>query len=348
MPTHRRQFLQTASLASSALLTGAWGQVVAADAVTAAAADLPTPPTMRSGDMQFRTLGRTGEQVSIVGVGGSHIGKQNDEQESIRIIRTAIDRGVNFMDNSWDYNEGKSEERMGRALRDGYRNKVFLMTKIDGRTQESAANQIDESLRRLQTDRVDLMHFHEVIRMEDADRIFGENGAVQAILAAQKAGKVRYVGFTGHKDPAVHLRTIEVAKKHGFRFDSLLMPLNVMDAHFRSFQHEVLPVALREGIGVTSMKSMGGGFILKSGAVKPLECLHSAMNLPTSTVIAGIDSMDILEQALDAAKTFQPMSRSQVANLLERTRTAALDGRYELFKTSNHFDATAKHPEWLG
>jgi len=177
---------------------------------------------------------------------------------------------------------------------------------------------------------------------------FGENGAVQAILAAQKAGKVRYVGFTGHKDPAVHLRTIEVAKKHGFRFDSLLMPLNVMDAHFRSFQHEVLPVALREGIGVTSMKSMGGGFILKSGAVKPLECLHYAMNLPTSTVIAGIDSMDILEQALDAAKTFQPMSRSQVANLLERTRTAALDGRYELFKTSNHFDATAKHPEWLG
>jgi len=348
MPTHRRQFLQTASLASSALLTGTWGQVVAAHAVTAAAADLPTPPTTRSGDMQFRTLGRTGEKVSIVGVGGSHIGKQNDEQESIRIIRTAIDRGVNFMDNSWDYNEGKSEERMGRALRDGYRNKVFLMTKIDGRTQESAANQIDESLRRLQTDRVDLMHFHEVIRMEDADRIFGENGAVQAILAAQKAGKVRYVGFTGHKDPAVHLRTIEVAKKHGFRFDSLLMPLNVMDAHFRSFQHEVLPVALREGIGVTSMKSMGGGFILKSGAVKPLECLHYAMNLPTSTVIAGIDSMDILEQALDAAKTFQPMSRSQVANLLERTRTAALDGRYELFKTSNHFDATAKHPEWLG
>jgi len=348
MPIHRRQFLQAGSLTGSAFLTGAWGQVIAADAATAAAADLPTPPTTRNGDMQFRTLGRTGEKVSIVGVGGSHIGKQNDEQDSIRIIRTAIDRGVNFMDNSWDYNEGKSEERMGKALRDGYRNKVFLMTKIDGRTQESAAKQIDESLMRLQTDRVDLMHFHEVIRMEDADRIFGENGAVQAILAAQKAGKVRYVGFTGHKDPAVHLRTIEVAIKHGFRFDSLLMPLNVMDAHFRSFQHAVLPVALREGIGVTSMKSMGGGFILKSGAVKPVECLHYAMNLPTSTVIAGIDSMDILEQALDAARTFQPMSRTQVASLLERTRTAALDGRYELFKTSNHFDATAKHPEWLG
>jgi len=348
MPSHRRQFLQAASLTGSAFLTGAWGQVIAADAATAAAADLPTPATTRSGDMQFRTLGRTREKVSIVGVGGSHIGKQNDEQESIRIIRTAIDRGVNFMDNSWDYNEGKSEERMGKALRDGYRNKVFLMTKIDGRTQESAAKQIDESLTRLQTDRIDLMHFHEVIRMEDADRIFGEKGAVQAILAAQKAGKVRYVGFTGHKDPAVHLRTLEVAKKHGFRFDSLLMPLNVMDAHFRSFQHEVLPVALREGIGVTSMKSMGGGFILKSGAVKPVECLHYAMTLPTSTVIAGIDSMDILEQALDAARTFQPMSRSQVASLLERTRTAALDGRYELFKTSNHFDATAKHPEWLG
>jgi aryl-alcohol dehydrogenase-like predicted oxidoreductase len=350
MENPRRDFLKAASASAGAIGSGALlgGPVIAADAVVSQTIDLPAPPTTRSGDMQYRVLGRTGEKVSIVGLGGSHIGKQKDEQESIRIIRTAIDRGITFMDNSWDYNEGKSEERMGKALREGYRNRVFLMTKIDGRTEQEAAKQIDESLRRLQTDRVDLMHFHEVIRMEDADRIFAETGAVKAMLAAQKAGKLRYVGFTGHKDPAVHLRMLEVAQQHGFRFDSLLMPLNVMDAHFRSFQHEVLPVALREGIGVTSMKSMGGGFILKSGAVKPIECLHYAMSLPTSTVIAGIDSMEILDQALEAARTFQPMSREQTASLLARTRQAALDGRYELFKTSSHFDSTAKHPEWLG
>jgi aryl-alcohol dehydrogenase-like predicted oxidoreductase len=343
----RRQFLKSVAASTAAGLSSTW-PVLAAEAVAAGASELETPPTTRSGDMQYRILGRTGEKVSIVGLGGSHIGKQKDEQESIRIIRSAIDRGMTFMDNSWDYNEGKSEERMGKALREGYRDRVFLMTKFDGRTEAEATKQIDESLKRLQTDRVDLMHFHEVIRMEDGDRIFGENGAAQAMLAAQKAGKVRYVGFTGHKDPAVHLRMLEVAQAHGFRFDSVLMPLNVMDAHFRSFQHEGLPVALTQGIGVTSMKSMGGGFILKSGVVKPVECLHYAMNLPTTTVIAGIDSMEVLEQALNAARTFQPMSGEQVSELLNRTRQAALEGRFELFKTSNHFDATAKHPEWLG
>jgi aryl-alcohol dehydrogenase-like predicted oxidoreductase len=352
MPGDRREFLKAASAGGTALglgsMAGGIAPVLAADAADAGTAQLETPKSTREGDMQYRILGRTGEKVSIIGVGGSHIGKQQDEQESIRIIRTAIDRGVNFMDNSWDYNGGKSEERMGKALRDGYRQKVFLMTKFDGRTQKEAAKQIDESLKRLQTDHVDLLHFHEVIRMEDPDRIFADDGAVHAMMDAQKAGKTRYVGFTGHKDPAVHLRMIEMAQKHGFRLDSLLMPLNVMDAHFRSFQHQVLPVALREGIGVTSMKSMGGGFILKSGAVKPVECLHYAMNLPTTTVIAGMDSMQVLEQGLEAARTFQPMSREQVASLLQRTRQAALEGHYELFKTTNHFDSTAQHPEWLG
>src|SRR4051812_45076320 len=170
------------------------------------------------GDMPYRTLGRTGEKVSAIGLGGFHIGQPKDEAEGIRLIRTAIDRGINFMDNSWDYHDGGSEERMGRALRDGYRQRVFLMTKIDGRTRDSVTKQIEESLRRLQTDHVDLMQFHEVLRMEDADRIFAEGGGMEAMLQAKKAGKVRFIGFTGHKDPAVHLRTLEVAADHKFRF----------------------------------------------------------------------------------------------------------------------------------
>ncbi|MEH1839943.1 MAG: aldo/keto reductase [Nostoc sp.] len=309
---------------------------------------LSTPETIKSGEMLYRTLGRTGEKVSIIGVGGSHIGQQKDQQESIKIIRSAIDRGITFMDNSWDYNNGASEIRMGQALRNGYRQKVFLMTKVDGRTKQAAAKQIDESLKRLQTDRVDLMQFHEVIRMEDPDRIFAPDGALSAMLAAQKAGKVRYIGFTGHKDPLVHLRMLDIAAQNNFHFDTLLMPLNVMDAHFRSFQHLVLPVALKEKIGVLSMKPMGGKFILKSNTVKPIECLHYAMNLPTSVVITGIDSIPILDQALEAVRTFQPMSQQQLTALLARTAQAAAQGKYELFKTTSHFDGTAKNPEWLG
>ena len=309
---------------------------------------LSTPETTKSGEMLYRTLGRTGEKVSIIGVGGSHIGQQKDELESIKIIRSAIDRGITFMDNSWDYNNGVSEIRMGQALRNGYRQKVFLMTKVDGRTKQAAAKQIDESLTRLQTDHVDLMQFHEVIRMEDPDRIFAPDGALSAMLAAQKAGKVRYIGFTGHKDPLVHLRMLDIAAQNNFHFDTLLMPLNVMDAHFRSFQHLVLPVALKEKIGVLSMKPMGGKFILKSNTVKPIECLHYAMNLPTSVVITGIDSIPILDQALEAVRTFQPMSQQQLTALLARTAQAAAQGQYELFKTTNHFDSTAKNPEWLG
>ena len=309
---------------------------------------LSTPETTKSGEMLYRTLGRTGEKVSIIGVGGSHIGQQKDELESIKIIRSAIDRGITFMDNSWDYNNGVSEIRMGQALRNGYRQKVFLMTKVDGRTKLAAAKQIDESLTRLQTDHVDLMQFHEVIRMEDPDRIFAPDGALSAMLAAQKAGKVRYIGFTGHKDPLVHLRMLDIAAQNNFHFDTLLMPLNVMDAHFRSFQHLVLPVALKEKIGVLSMKPMGGKFILKSNTVKPIECLHYAMNLPTSVVITGIDSIPILDQALEAVRTFQPMSQQQLTALLARTAQAAAQGQYELFKTTNHFDSTAKNPEWLG
>ncbi len=353
MDIRRRDLLKFGSV--SGLVAGLAGSVgflkslqAATEPVQAEQTTIATPKTTRSGEMLYRTLGRTGEKVSVLGVGGSHIGRQKEEQESIRIIRSAIDGGINFMDNSWDYNNGDSEIRMGKALQGGYRQKVFLMTKIDGRTKEAAAQQIDQSLQRLQTNHVDLMQFHEVIRMEDPDRIFAPGGALEAMLAAQKAGKVRYIGFTGHKDPLVHLRMLEVAAKHNFRFDTVQMPLNVMDAHFRSFQHLVLPVLVKNEIGVLGMKSMGDHFILKSNTVTPIECLHYSMNLPTSTVITGIDSMPILEQAFEVVRTFKPMSVEQVAALLERTGTAASTGQYELFKTSSHFDSTAHNPQWLG
>ena len=230
------------------------------------------------------------------------------------------------MDNCWDYHDGGSEIRMGKALRDGYREKVFLMTKIDGRTKKAAAEQLDQSLERLQTDVIDLLQHHEVLRLEDPDRIFAEGGAQEAMLEAKKAGKIRFIGFTGHKDPLVHLRMLEVAAKHGFRFDTVQMPLNVMDAHFRSFGKQVLPVLVKEGIGVLGMKPMGDGLILNSKTVTPVECLHYAMSLPTSTVITGIDSMEILEQDLDAVKKFQPLTEKQVADLLARTAQSRFGG----------------------
>ncbi len=311
-------------------------------------ADLTTPPTTSRGDMRYRKLGRTGEEVSLIGLGGFHIGMQKDEAESIKIIRTAVDHGVTFMDNSWDYNEGQSEIRMGKALRDGYRDKVFLMTKIDGRTKKEAAKQIDESLKRLQTDRLDLLQHHEIIRMEDPDRIFAGEGAMEAAEAARKAGKVRYIGFTGHKDPLVHLRMLEVSAKHDWRPDTVQMPVNVLDAHFRSFSMLVLPVLVKEQVGVLGMKPMADGHVLQTKTASPTECLHFAMTLPTSVVITGCNTLEILRQALDAVKTFRPLTLEQIGALLERTAVAAADGRYEPFKTSSQYDSTAKHPEWLG
>lgn len=310
---------------------------------------LLSSPGTRSGDMLYRTLGRTGERVSVIGMGGFHIAQHGlTEAESIRLVRAAIDRGITFMDNSWDYNEGQSELRMGKALRDGYRQKVFLMTKIDGRTKELAAKQIETSLQRLQTDHIDLIQHHEVIRFDDPDRIFAEGGANEAMLEAKKAGKIRYIGFTGHKDPQIHLYMLKVAADHGFHFDAAQMPLNVMDAHFRSFAHLVVPELVQQEIGILGMKSMGDGVILKSKTVSPTECLHYAMSLPTSVVITGIDRPAILDQAIEAAKTFNPMNREQVTKLLAKTKEVAMAGKYELFKTSSHFDSTAKNPDWLG
>jgi predicted aldo/keto reductase-like oxidoreductase len=299
--------------------------------------------------MLYGPLGQTGERVSRIGLGGSHIGKPKvSDEDGVKLIRAAIDRGITFMDNSWDYNEGKSETRMGNALQDGYRKRVFLMTKIDGRTKEEASKQINESLKRLKTDHVDLLQFHEVIRFDDPDRIFAPGGAVEAFLEAKKAGKTRFIGFTGHKDPHVHLYMLAVADKHGFKFDTVQMPLNVMDAHFRSFEHYVLPELVKRKIGVLGMKSMGSSVILKSGTVSAVECLHYALNLPTSVVITGIDSPQILDQAFEAARTFHPMKQTELAGLLKKTAQAGAEGKYELFKTSAHFDSTAKHPEWLG
>ncbi|HYX52368.1 MAG TPA: aldo/keto reductase, partial [Candidatus Limnocylindrales bacterium] len=243
-----------------------------------------------SGGMIYRTLGKTGEKVSAIGLGGFHIGQPKlSEQDSLKLIRSAIDGGITFMDNSWDYNQGESEVRMGKALKDGYRQKVFLMTKLDGRTKQEAAKQINESLQRLQTDHLDLLQHHEVIRFEDPDRIFAEDGAMEAVLEAKKAGKVRYIGFTGHKDPHIHLYMLELARKNNFQFDTVQMPLNVMDAHFRSFAQLVIPEAQKMGLGILGMKSMGSGVILKSNTVTPVECLQYALNLPTSVVITGID-----------------------------------------------------------
>ena len=296
----------------------------------------------------MRVLGHTGEKISMVGLGGYHIGMQSDEQESIRIIRTALDSGITFLDNCWDYNNGQSEIRMGKALRDGYRQKAFLMTKIDGRTKQAAAQQLEESLRRLQTDHIDLLQFHEVIRDTDPDRIFAKGGGMEAVIEAKKQGKVRYIGFTGHKSPEIHLKMLNTAFAHDFTFDAVQMPLNVMDAHYDSFEKKVLPVLLKHNIGVLGMKPMGDKIILKSKTASPIECLHYAMNLPTSVVITGCDSLQILQQAIGAAKAFKPMSSGEVSSVLAKTAPAAAKGEFEEYKTTHNFDGTYQNPQWLG
>jgi len=296
----------------------------------------------------YRILGHTGERVSVVGLGGFHIIKKNSEDESIRIVRTAIDNGINFLDNCWDYNNGLSEIRMGKALRDGYRQKAFLMTKVDGQTGTSAITQLEESLRRLQTDTIDLLQFHEVIRISDPDRIFSSDGAIAALLKAKQAGKIRFIGFSGHKSPEIHLKMLQTAKKNGFLFDAVQMPLNVMDAHFESFEKKVLPVLFENNIGIVGMKPIGNNIILKSNTVTAVECLQYAMSLPVSTVITGCDSLEILQQAIDTARNLRPLSPDSRAALLARTAHAAAKGQYEVYKTETMFDGTSRNPQWLG
>jgi aryl-alcohol dehydrogenase-like predicted oxidoreductase len=301
-----------------------------------------------SNGMIYRNLGTTGVRVSALGLGGYHIGVPKDENEGIRLIRSAVDRGVTFLDNSCDYHNGGSEITMGKALKDGYRQRIFLMTKFNGRTRAMAAKDIDTSLQRLQVETIDLIQLHENIRMEDPDRFFGPGGALEAVMAAKKAGKVRFIGFTGHKDPAVHLRMLDVAAQNKFHFDSCQMPLNVLDYHFRSFSHQVVPRLVQEGIAVLGMKPLAFGNVLKAGVATPIECLHYALNLPTSVVINGCDSMERLDQAFEAVKTFKPLSEPQLQALVSKTKEAAMTGRFEPFKTTMQFDGTAMHPEWMG
>jgi predicted aldo/keto reductase-like oxidoreductase len=328
----RREFLS--AILTTSLLAG-----VAGAELWAAGAENGVP---------YRKLGRSGERVSIVGLGGYHLGIQSNEQESISIIRTALDSGINFLDNCWDYNNGGSEIRMGKALRDGYRQKAFLMTKIDGHTKKAAAAQLDESLRRLQTDRIDLLQFHEVIRMTDPERIFAPGGGMEAVLEARQAGKVRYIGFTGHKNPTMHLHMLETAATHQFHFDAVQMPLNAMDAHYESFGQKVLPVLVKNEIGVLGMKPMGAGLLLKSNTVSAVECLRYAMSLPTSVVITGCESRANLQQALDVARNFKHLTAAESAALLARTEQAAREGQFEGYKTTNNFDGTIHNPRWLG
>jgi uncharacterized protein len=357
----RRQFLTRAAatfLSANTIMRGQsqdaeTGQPLLTDSSSGGAARhiprLTSPGTLR-GEMLYRPLGTTGAEVSVIGMGGSHLGQATvDEDTAIRLIHEGLDRGINFLDNAWDYNEGRSEERVGKALaQGGYRQKAFVMTKIDGRTKEIAANQIDDSLKRLKVDHIDLLQHHEVIRYDDPDRIFNEGGSMEAVIAAKQAGKIRFIGFTGHKDPHIHLYMMEVAQKHGFHFDTVQMPINIMDAHFRSFSQLVVPQAVKQQIGILGMKCFGSGVILKSGVVDPMDCLHYSLNLPISVLITGINTMEVLNQAFAAVKSFQPMDETRVAALISKTQDAALNGKYELFKTTAHFDTTARHPDWLG
>jgi aryl-alcohol dehydrogenase-like predicted oxidoreductase len=297
----------------------------------------PSRAFAATGEMPYRILGRTGERVSLLGIGGHHLGlKTTTAEESHRIIRTAIDNGVTFMDNCWDYNGGESEIRMGNALRDGYRQKVFLMTKTDGLFKDLWNQQLEDSLRRLQTDVIDLVQFHEINLPTDPDFIFGPKGAIEAAVAAQKAGKIRYIGFTAHTDPAIALKMLDTAFAQKFTFDTVQMPLNVMDAHFRSFAKHVLPVLLKHNIGVLGMKSLGAGRIPKTNTATARECLHYAMNLKTSVVIYGCESLKDLKQGLEAARSFRPMSQSEVATLLAKTAAVAATGECELNKTQDY------------
>ena len=321
-------------------------------ASAAAAARIPRVknPGVRRGEMLYRQLGTTGVEVSLIGIGGSKIGRNTiSDDEATRLMHQAIDRGINFFDNGWDYNDGQSEIRMGTALAlEGYRQKAFLMTKIDGRTKAEAARQIDISLARLKTDHIDLLQHHEIIRFEDPDRIFHAGGAMEAVLAAKQAGKVRFIGFTGHKDPRIHLYMLEVADRNGFHFDTLQMPINVMDAHFRSFSQLVVPEALKHGVGVLGMKCFGAGNVLRSGVIEPPDCLRYCLNIPISVQITDINSQMLLDQAFTVVKEFKPMDEHEVAALISKTEQAAMTGEFEPFKTTTAYDATARRTDWMG
>ena len=344
----RRAFLKSAAAAGFAATTAAsLAQSAATNSPTSKEAPMSRPENPA---MLYRELGTTGERVSVIGMGGFHLAKDASitAQDAIRLVRSASDHGITFFDNCWDYNDGISEVRLGQALKDGYRQKAFVMTKLDARTATDYDKQLEQSMGRLDTDVIDLVQFHEILRFEDPDRIFADDGAIHAAMAARKAGKIRYIGFTGHKDPQIHLRMFEVAAQHGFKFDTVQMPVNGMDAHFRSFTQHVIPVAQKAGTGILAMKTFGDGYILRSKTIDPIEAMHYGLSQPVSVVITGIEKPEILTQALTAVSTFKPFTAEQTTAFLTRTKDAAMTGKYEPFKTSSIFDGTANNPKWLG
>jgi len=317
MKMRRREFLKASAVAATGLTLGA------------------APATESRDGMPYRTLGKTGEKVSLLCVGGFHLGQESvSEEEAIHIMRTAVDEGVNFFDNAWEYNQGRSEIRMGKALKDGYRDRVLLMTKHKGRDRATAQQQLEESLRRLEVDVIDLWQFHEIVHPDLPARIYGE-GAIEYALEAREQGKIRYIGFTGHHMPAYLMEMID----RGFDWQTIQMPLNVFDHHFRSFEKEVLPAAVSKNLGVIAMKTLGGSPGNIPGGSKAAtveECLRYAMSLPVSTVCSGMDSMPKLRQNLGVAKSFQPLEDQERTALLARTRPDALEGEFEPYKTRWH------------
>jgi predicted aldo/keto reductase-like oxidoreductase len=295
-----------------------------------------TPPTVeRRNGIPYRIFGKTGEKVSILGVGGFHIGVP-EESEGIRIVRTAIDEGVNFMDNAWEYNDGESERRMGKALADGYREKVFLMTKGCARDAAGAMAQLEESLTRLGTDVIDLWQFHECNYDNDPDLLFAKDGAIHAAVKAKAQGKIRFIGFTGHKSPHIHLKMLS----QGFEWDALQMPVNLCDAHYRSFSREILPLALERGIAVVAMKTQGGGMIPEKAGVSPHECLRYSMSLNVPVCLSGMRSLDEIRQNVAFAKTFDPLSTEARTALLAKVEPFAGAGVLERFKSTQRYDST--------
>ncbi len=320
----RRQFLSASLGAASGMVLSQTGASVAAD------------PSRDDQGVPQRRFGRADEKVSLLCVGGHHIGRPS-EQESIRIIRQAIDHGATFMDNAWCYHQGAAEERMGKALADGYRDKAFVMTKHHGRDKKTAMRHLEESLRRLKTDRIDLWQYHEIVYDDDPDMIFGKSGGIEAADLARKQGKVRYIGFTGHKKPLLHLKMLA----YGYPWDAVQMPLNPFDANFKSFEQWVLPVLLKRGIAPLAMKTRGGGKLLKTGKVTAEDLWRYAAALPVATIVSGMDTVDLLEKNLRLARRLTPMSQDEMAAVRKKVVELAQTGDHELYKTTRRFDGWA-------
>lgn len=327
---NRRQLLRMLGAAGSALVLGGAGRL--ADLVDGE----PAQAGPSEGDMPMRQLGRTGLKVSVLCFGGAHLGRVEDDTEAIRLLHEAIDSGINFLDNAWEYHRGRSEELMGKGLQ-GRRHRVVLMTKVcsHGRDKHVAMQQLEESLRRLKTDYLDLWQIHEVVYDDDPDRHFAEGGAAEALLQAKRDGKVRFIGFTGHKHPRIHLKMLS----HDFPFDTCQLPLNVFDASYRSFEQEVLPVLNQRGIAPLGMKSLSGSAEpIKQGILSPEEALRYVLTLPISSLVSGMDSKPVLRQNLDIARRFSPLSAAEMETLRTRMARYAMDGRFELFKSTNQYD----------